>query len=82
MKDHETHNVCNERLAREGGSATCCDCNPHDDCTLGQSSERVTDVGKTIKPITGTGTVISELQAKINEIIKYINEKPTQKTNI
>ncbi len=32
---NETHNVCNERLAREGGQARCCDCEPHEGCTLG-----------------------------------------------
>lgn len=48
MKDHETHNACNQRLTREGGSATCCYCDPHDDCLLRQSSDRVTDASKTI----------------------------------
>ena len=42
---NETHNVCNERLAREGGQARCCDCEPHEGCTLG---ERVPDASKTI----------------------------------
>jgi len=32
---NETHNVCNERLAKEGGQARCCDCEPHEGCTLG-----------------------------------------------
>lgn len=44
--DHETHNVCNERLEREGSKATCCDCDPHEGCTLG---ERVPEASKTIK---------------------------------
>lgn len=26
--DNETHNVCNNRLAKEGGEARCCDCDP------------------------------------------------------
>ena len=43
--------------------------------------ERVADVGKTIQPLIGICST-AELQAKINEIIKYINEKPTQKTNL
>lgn len=30
----ETHIVCDERLAREGGKATCCACNPHAGCEL------------------------------------------------
>lgn len=34
-KNTNTHNVCNERLAREGGKATCCECDPHEGCTLG-----------------------------------------------
>ena len=32
---NETHSVCDERLAREGGKATCCYCDPHEGCTLG-----------------------------------------------
>lgn len=37
QNDHETHNVCNERLEREGGKATCCDCDTHEGCTLGMN---------------------------------------------
>lgn len=33
---NETHNVCDNRLKKEGGKATCCECNPHDDCSLEQ----------------------------------------------
>ena len=40
QNDHETHNVCNERLEREGGKATCCDCDPHEGCTLGDKGTR------------------------------------------
>ena len=44
-KNSETHNVCNERLAREGGKATCCDCDPHEGCTL---SDHLPEASKTI----------------------------------
>ena len=33
-KNSDTHVVCEERLAREGGKATCCDCDPHEGCTI------------------------------------------------
>lgn len=36
----ETHIVCDERLDREGGKATCCDCNPHARCTLSVPIEK------------------------------------------
>lgn len=29
---NETHAVCDERLAREGGNARCCECEPHENC--------------------------------------------------
>lgn len=32
-----THVVCNNRLTKEGGKAKCCECEPHDDCNLGQA---------------------------------------------
>lgn len=47
-KNSETHQCCNERLAREGGKATCCDCDPHEGCTLG---ERLPEISKTFKPL-------------------------------
>lgn len=34
QNDHETHTACIERIKKEGASATCCHCNPHDGCTL------------------------------------------------
>ncbi len=34
MQNSETHNVCENRLKKEGGKAKCCDCNPHDGCNL------------------------------------------------
>lgn len=43
---NETHNVCNERLAKEGGNARCCDCEPHEGCTLG---DRIPEASKTIQ---------------------------------
>ena len=27
-----THSVCKNRLKKEGGKATCCVCNPHENC--------------------------------------------------
>lgn len=30
--DEGTHSCCNQRLAKEGGNATCCFCDPHEDC--------------------------------------------------
>ena len=27
-----THSVCQNRLKKEGGKATCCHCNPHENC--------------------------------------------------
>ena len=48
---NETHNVCNERLKREGGKATCCDCDPHEGCTLG---ERVPEASKTMNILNET----------------------------
>lgn len=37
--DTETHNVCNNRLAKEGGEARCCDCEPHEGCNLKELEE-------------------------------------------
>ena len=34
QNNHETHTACIERIKKEGASATCCHCNPHDGCTL------------------------------------------------
>ncbi|MDE2232889.1 MAG: hypothetical protein KGJ90_02040 [Patescibacteria group bacterium] len=30
--EEQTHWVCNARIAKEGGKATCCECNPHEGC--------------------------------------------------
>ena len=32
--DEGTHAVCNARLKTEGEQATCCFCNPHQDCEI------------------------------------------------
>lgn len=37
-QNSDTHSVCNERLHREGEKATCCNCNPHEGCTLNKKS--------------------------------------------
>lgn len=29
-----THIACQNRLEKEGGKATCCECNPHENCNL------------------------------------------------
>lgn len=39
-QNSDTHSVCNERLEREGEKATCCNCNPHDGCTLGLDKKK------------------------------------------
>ena len=83
---NETHNVCNERLKREGGKATCCDCDPHEGCTLG---ERLPEASKTFKPLEYyrekyTQQQLDEAVAdarkeviaqKIEKIEKIINQK-------
>lgn len=30
----ETHVVCSNRLEKEGGKARCCQCEPHEGCSL------------------------------------------------
>lgn len=32
----ETHTACGLRILREGGEATCCYCNPHEDCEINE----------------------------------------------
>lgn len=34
-----SHYVCDERLKALGGKAYCCDCSPHEDCTIEKESE-------------------------------------------
>lgn len=42
---HETHTACIDRIKKEGASVTCCDCNPHEGCTL---NDRLPEASKTI----------------------------------
>lgn len=42
-KDDETHNVCDNRLKKEGGQARCCDCEPHEDCNLYTMTQKTSD---------------------------------------
>jgi len=32
VNKEEWHRACQKRISKEGGKATCCDCNPHEDC--------------------------------------------------
>lgn len=34
LPEGQTHACCQNRLAKEGGKAKCCDCHPHEDCNM------------------------------------------------
>lgn len=40
--DTETHNICNNHLAKEGGKGKCCDCDPHENCNLNSMELKIT----------------------------------------
>ena len=68
---NETHNVCNERLAREGGQARCCDCEPHEGCTLGMKPTQQDTLQDTVQDTQNDIATFGESNSGITARIIY-----------
>lgn len=89
--EEETHSVCDARLQKEGGKATCCYCNPHEGCTLATISVepeveetvyfdgipyvRLSSVQKPPKIITPGGDLGAKVNAAYQEATPEVEER-------
>lgn len=67
--DHETHYSCDARLKEKGGQATCCACDFHDGCEIGNIKLNI--IGDTLKK--------QEEKPKVGFLRQFLNESPDWK---